>query len=105
MSSLNLIEYALKFQSQTGSPSSSDEEARKDPVEFTKSFNPKREAHPLQTYIDFLGQDLTLQVSIPNGKPILFRLGYSKAGAISRLGFQSQTGSPSSSDSSAPPDP
>src|SRR5579875_3865313 len=86
------------------------------------SFNPKREAHPLQT--SFLlwalpenesvsipnGKPILFRlchiffvinsdiVSIPNGKPILFRLVPFCIVTIVRLVFQSQTGSPSSSD-------
>ncbi len=61
------------FQSQTGSPSSSDAQFAKRPR-------------------------LQLPVSIPNGKPILFRREPRKRGRKKREEFQSQTGSPSSSD-------
>src|SRR5579875_3662804 len=66
-----------KFQSQTGSPSSSD--ARSICARFASSmrFNPKREAHPLQTNAW-------------------------AAAAASFRSFQSQTGSPSSSDLEKP---
>ncbi len=85
------------FQSQTGSPSSSDGQKlspvttraagfnpkreahplqtafrRKDGGKLPR-FNPKREAHPLQTYHFVPGSGRELVVSIPNGKPILFR--------------------------------
>src|SRR5579875_2511435 len=88
----------ILFQSQTGSPSSSDH--RSQPIAFRLSgcFNPKREAHPLQTRkIALLLTDFLL-VSIPNGKPILFRQRMKgRLHGADEL-FQSQTGSPSSSD-------
>ncbi len=113
----------LQFQSQTGSPSSSDCECEPDRLPGCTGFNPKREAHPLQTLGTLRRTGGGRLVSIPNGKPILFRheLGYilsprggyvsipngkpilfrrlriSGAGGAS-LQFQSQTGSPSSSD-------
>ena len=61
------------FQSQTGSPSSSDPALAISRGVCRASFNPKREAHPLQTRDQ---SALALRhpcVSIPNGKPILFR--------------------------------
>src|SRR5579875_2650939 len=61
------------FQSQTGSPSSSDEAAAVSRA-ISCSFNPKREAHPLQTGDCVRGAGEIICVSIPNGKPILFRL-------------------------------
>ncbi len=87
----------LEFQSQTGSPSSSDRASSSVSACRRGSFNPKREAHPLQTKrrssassgvvrfqsqtgspsssdLDrFFGESQFLCVSIPNGKPILFR--------------------------------
>ncbi len=39
-----------------------------------RSFNPKREAHPLQTHQRLRQRAEAGIVSIPNGKPILFRL-------------------------------
>ncbi len=87
----------ILFQSQTGSPSSSDGESSLRQDSLKQGFNPKREAHPLQTLISILprwilqgfnpkreAHPLQTQavthnmsgmpvVSIPNGKPILFR--------------------------------
>ncbi len=62
-----------KFQSQTGSPSSSDLYLFVMSFMFLR-FNPKREAHPLQTQRERGSNDRRSSVSIPNGKPILFRL-------------------------------
>ncbi len=114
--------YSVWFQSQTGSPSSSDRvvfPAGNLPV---ASFNPKREAHPLQTVERAKVQCSDILVSIPNGKPILFRRGEQERCHKKQLcfnpkreahplqtllclrlaaivqEFQSQTGSPSSSD-------
>src|SRR5579875_2481856 len=61
-------------------------------------FNPKREAHPLQTGVSISCECRHRKVSIPNGKPILFRLGSCERAAMQTAQFQSQTGSPSSSD-------
>ncbi len=112
----------LKFQSQTGSPSSSDQALpgsgqsevsvsipNGKPILFRRNtqgkqqwkevvcFNPKREAHPLQTFGITIEVPAHCAVSIPNGKPILFRPRATIA-ARRALWFQSQTGSPSSSD-------
>ncbi|SRR5579875_1354089 len=85
------------FQSQTGSPSSSDgilsntlyccltvSIPNGKPILFRRRvpgtgqarvarFNPKREAHPLQTNSTMPRLAIRVDVSIPNGKPILFR--------------------------------
>src|SRR5579875_7359 len=87
------------FQSQTGSPSSSDVCLSCKFARPLTGFNPKREAHPLQTAtprrgrlrfparfqsqtgspsssdkaVKHGGDLLEVEVSIPNGKPILFR--------------------------------
>src|SRR5579875_3840424 len=67
------------------------------------SFNPKREAHPLQTKPPRKGKDHENLVSIPNGKPILFRRRKLAQARLVETGFQSQTGSPSSSDADLHP--
>ncbi len=95
----------IEFQSQTGSPSSSDKTDGAPAISGRGGFNPKREAHPLQTACGGLISYPDCYVSIPNGKPILFRRA---EGFFPRDGcdaFQSQTGSPSSSDSEAVPAP
>src|SRR5579875_1889768 len=69
------------FQSQTGSPSSSDLVLLPLTPCTLNSFNPKREAHPLQT-----------------GRS-------SVVSSVKSLPFQSQTGSPSSSDRRASSSP
>src|SRR5579875_3274791 len=66
-------------------------------------FNPKREAHPLQTKPPRKGKDHENLVSIPNGKPILFRRRKLAQARLVETGFQSQTGSPSSSDADLHP--
>ncbi len=63
----------LPFQSQTGSPSSSDVFVKASRLPAPIGFNPKREAHPLQTGGAGPLPFHSPQVSIPNGKPILFR--------------------------------
>src|SRR5579875_1119215 len=112
----------LKFQSQTGSPSSSDPVYGAGVLRRYNRFNPKREAHPLQTRGRATAHACADNVSIPNGKPILFRppgarwrsqllkkvsipngkpILFRQSLFILRQGdakFQSQTGSPSSSD-------
>ncbi len=63
----------VQFQSQTGSPSSSDSMKFRRETASNFRFNPKREAHPLQTHGRLHGDTRCPHVSIPNGKPILFR--------------------------------
>src|SRR5579875_3315082 len=87
-----------KFQSQTGSPSSSDDSNTMRDRSFRFCFNPKREAHPLQTRQCRVGDRHHHGVSIPNGKPILFRPMPARCSPLVSRWFQSQTGSPSSSD-------
>ncbi len=65
---------------------------------FRFCFNPKREAHPLQTRQCRVGDRHHHGVSIPNGKPILFRPMPARCSPLVSRWFQSQTGSPSSSD-------
>src|SRR5579875_3689635 len=63
-----LIPY--EFQSQTGSPSSSDCDCERQAAQLCLCFNPKREAHPLQTLVVLSSCLRHEPVSIPNGKPI-----------------------------------
>ncbi len=110
---------SLPFQSQTGSPSSSDwwsmivasaraksfnPKREAHPLQTAElpvlpvhqiRFNPKREAHPLQTKSGFLLFLLSPLVSIPNGKPILFRPGRVRsAGRHGRPGVSIPNGKP-----------
>ncbi len=85
------------FQSQTGSPSSSDEQRVSFRVMDVTRFNPKREAHPLQTARRCRRQGLCWCF---NPKREAHPLQTVQLAIASNQGgvFQSQTGSPSSSD-------
>ncbi len=92
-----LQHWTLAFQSQTGSPSSSDNaivQVRSGVAVFQSQTGSPSSSDILIRKPDSASRD----VSIPNGKPILFRLGLARLRAIVPYEFQSQTGSPSSSD-------
>ncbi len=112
----------VEFQSQTGSPSSSDPRCNRPtitarsvsipngkPILFRRrwmtrwrsvatSFNPKREAHPLQTQPTCCRAPYRKRGFNPKREAHPLQTSFSMSATTKPSKFQSQTGSPSSSD-------